>query len=288
MGLKIVVASDLSDGSARAIRRAFRLAARLDGEIRVVHVVDTALPSRLSTHALEVARETLQAQCGPLEAETGISGSIDVVGGDPRLELVARARAFGAELVVVGVHRRRNFELFNFAGSTPGLLFTALRRPMLLVQNEVETDYARVVVGVDFSIFSRPAIRWARRLAPLGELRLVHGYQIPFRPYLGGEEYAEDYAYAERMELDAFLAEEMRWLEERSRAAGIPVEPAAREVREGAPGEVLRAAVADMGADLLAVGTHGRTGLMKAILGSVAADLVKDPPCDVLMVPARD
>jgi universal stress protein E len=285
--MRIVVASDLSAGSARAIERAFQLAGLLGGSLAIVHVVDTALPSRLTEHALSVARETLEGQCAPLAAATGLAAEIDVTGGDPRLELVARARAHGAELVVVGVHRRRGLELFNFAGSTPGLLFAALGRPMLLAQVPVAGPYAAAVVGVDFSIYARPAVRWAHRLAPTATLTIVHGFQVPFRPYLGGEEHAADFAYAERMELDAFLAEEMDWLTRRAVEAGIPPQAIVKKVMEGAPADVLRAAAAETGAGLVAVGTHGRTGLMKAILGSVAAELVKDPPADVLVVPAR-
>jgi universal stress protein E len=286
--MKIVVASDLSAGSSRAMERAFHLARQLQGEVKILHVVDTALPSRLSDHALDFARDTLEQQAAPLSERTGIVPLIEVVGGDPRLELATRARDWGAHMVVVGVHRRRNFELFNFAGSTPGLLFTALRRPMLLAQNEVKGDYGHAVVGVDFSIFSRPAIRWARKLAPSGSLTLLHAYQVPFKPYMGGEEYAAEFAYAERLEFDAFIAEEMEWLTERARAAGVPVEAIEKRVREGAPAQLLRETVVETGADLAVVGTHGRTGLMKAILGSVAADLVKDPPTDLLIVPARD
>ncbi len=286
--MRILVASDLSEASARALERGFELARQAQGALCVVHVVDTALPSRLSEQALAIARETLEAQAAPLAAATGIEAAIEVTGGDPRLELAARARAHGAELVLVGAHRRRGFELFSFDGSTPGLLFTALRRPMLLVQMPVDGPYRSAVVGVDFSVYSRPAIRWAHKLAPTATLSLVHGYQVPFRPYLGGEAYAADIAYAERMELDAFLAEEMDWLARRVAESGVPMQAIAKKVVEGAPAEALRAAVAEAGADLVAVGTHGRTGLMKMLLGSVAAELVKDPPADVLIVPARD
>lgn len=286
--MKILVTSDLSAGSSRAVERAFHLARQLEAELRILHVVDTALPSRLSEHALTFARETLEQQAAPLSERSGVVPAIEVVGGDPRLELAARARDWGAHMVVVGVHRRRTFELSGFARSTAGALLSALRRPMLIAQAEVTGDYGNAVVGVDFSVFSRPAIRWARKLAPHGTLTLVHAYQVPFKPYMGGEEYAAEFAYAERLEFDSFIAEEMEWLTERARAAGIPVEAIVKQVREGAAPEVLRQAVAETGADLAVVGTHGRTGLMKALLGSVAAELVTDPPCDLLIVPARD
>ena len=47
---------------------------------------------------------------------------------------------------------------------------------------------------------------------------------------------------------------------------------------------MLRDVCAESGADLLIVATHGRTGLSRAIWGSVAADILDNPPCDVLAV----
>jgi len=285
--IRIVVASDLSDMASRAVRRGFRLAQELRGTLDILHIVDSALPSRLSAQALAAARDLLEAECTPLAAETGVQPGIEVAGGDPRLELAHRARAKGAGLVVAGMHRRRAVALFTAARSMPGELLARLGLPLLVVQQAADAPYRRVVVGVDFSVFSRPAIRWARRLAPTGTLLFVHGYEVPFKPYLGPEDYGAEFAYAERLELDQFLAEEMETLAERAHAAGVPAAAIEKRVVEGAPAEVLRRTAAEEGADLLVVGTHGRAGLLKAVLGSVAADLVRDPPTDLLVVPAR-
>lgn len=59
-----------------------------------------------------------------------------------------------------------------------------------------------------------------------------------------------------------------------------------RVVREGAPHEVIHKHVADLGTDLLVLGTHGRTGVAHALLGSVAEGFLTDPPCDVVAVKA--
>jgi nucleotide-binding universal stress UspA family protein len=50
--------------------------------------------------------------------------------------------------------------------------------------------------------------------------------------------------------------------------------------------EVIRAEVERLRPDLLIVGTHGRTGVPHAIIGSVAEDLLSAPPCDVMAVKA--
>jgi len=53
--------------------------------------------------------------------------------------------------------------------------------------------------------------------------------------------------------------------------------------RVGSPGEVLAEAALEEHADLLAVGTHGRTGISRFLLGSVAASAVRHATCDVLV-----
>lgn len=56
------------------------------------------------------------------------------------------------------------------------------------------------------------------------------------------------------------------------------------EVRVGVPAEEVDAAAKELGADLICVGTHGRTGLAHLLLGSVAERIVRHAPCPVLVV----
>jgi universal stress protein A len=56
------------------------------------------------------------------------------------------------------------------------------------------------------------------------------------------------------------------------------------EVRLGDAGEEIVAAAADLQADILVLGTHGRTGLKHLLLGSVAESVMRHAPCPVLTV----
>jgi nucleotide-binding universal stress UspA family protein len=56
------------------------------------------------------------------------------------------------------------------------------------------------------------------------------------------------------------------------------------EVRVGTAGEEILAAAKDWNADLVVIGTHGRTGLTHLLLGSVAEEVVRHAPCPVLTV----
>ncbi len=57
-------------------------------------------------------------------------------------------------------------------------------------------------------------------------------------------------------------------------------------LREGAPGAEVCASAREWGADLIVIGTHGRGGLSRLLMGSTAEAVVRHAPCPVLVVPA--
>ena len=63
--------------------------------------------------------------------------------------------------------------------------------------------------------------------------------------------------------------------------------PVVTTARRGVPSDVIATTAREVGADLLVVGTHARTGLTHALLGSVAEQLVRSAPCEVLVARAK-
>jgi nucleotide-binding universal stress UspA family protein len=92
-----------------------------------------------------------------------------------------------------------------------------------------------------------------------------------------------------REDIDKYIAEE------RIRAGGelaaflrkedLKIQDWALRVREGTPREVISANLEEIGSDLLVIGTHGRSGLPRVLLGSVAEEVLKSVDVDVLAVP---
>ncbi|MGH7172393.1 MAG: universal stress protein [Gemmataceae bacterium] len=74
---------------------------------------------------------------------------------------------------------------------------------------------------------------------------------------------------------------------EREKLEGLSVPPEVhveRQVGEGDPAEEIFRAAQDLKADLIVMGTHGRTGLSRLLMGSVAEQVVRKAPCPVLTV----
>jgi universal stress protein A len=138
----------------------------------------------------------------------------------------------------------------------------------------------RILVGVDFSDSSRLALDYAIELAlQLGAaVELLHVYQIPSFAF------PESIVPAPPDTLEAMVAASQGHLDEwaeRARARGLV---ATRELLPGSPHVELVGRAREGGFDLIVVGTHGRTGLRHALLGSVAERVVRRASVPVLTV----
>jgi nucleotide-binding universal stress UspA family protein len=136
----------------------------------------------------------------------------------------------------------------------------------------------RILHATDFSRASTPALKGAISMAKANHARLtvVHVMAPPSLalPGEGYESLESSARAAAQKRLNAVLA--------RARAAGVR---ARGLLLEGVPHELIARAARK--ADLLVIGTHGRSGLAKLFLGSVASRLVALAPCPVLTVRGR-
>jgi nucleotide-binding universal stress UspA family protein len=141
--------------------------------------------------------------------------------------------------------------------------------------------FVRIVVPTDFSPCSKHAWQLAQRLATaLGsELILVHVFvegtlwsESPFNMERVRELFADERGRVCSM-LDAWAAQ--------ARAAGLTVGIA---TRDGIPYHEIVTLAQDRRADLIVIGTHGRGGVNRALLGSVADRVVRLASCPVLTV----
>jgi nucleotide-binding universal stress UspA family protein len=145
-----------------------------------------------------------------------------------------------------------------------------------------------IVVGVDGSPASREALRWAAQEAELRNARLVavHAWSFVPPPPLGDPGMlampAGDLAGQLEAENEAVHAELDAAVDE-SFPGGPPVEIEQRLI-EGGPADVLESEARS--ADLLVVGSHGRSGLKAALLGSVSRHVVDHATCPVVVVKA--
>lgn len=141
------------------------------------------------------------------------------------------------------------------------------------------TNFGNILVPVDFEASSRLALEVAADLAGKYDSRMVvfHAWDMPPYVYVGLPYLAPDVwkgmAQAAQEQLDATLAG-VRGLVERAEA----------KLGHGPPALEILKAIEDSKADLVVMGTHGRQGLNRFVLGSVAERIVRSSPVPVLTV----
>jgi len=143
----------------------------------------------------------------------------------------------------------------------------------------------KVMVASDFSSASRGAFARAVELAKANRATLLVTHAVTFPPPTLGGEYIPPQTW-DRIEAATRAAakKQIGALVAKARRAGVR---AAGLIMAGSPHEVIVRAARSKRVDVLVLGTHGRTGLPRFFLGSVAARVLATAPCPVLTVRGR-
>jgi nucleotide-binding universal stress UspA family protein len=281
---RILMASDLSARSDRALERAVQLARAHRAYLTVLHVVDEELPESIQGRLTDAAEAEIESYLKKLGARQGAEVSVCIMPGRDYRDILKAAEADDCSLIVLGRHRDESADR-PLRGTTMERVIRHGIHPVLVVADRAEAPYRNVMIGVDFSVFSRFAVRAALAVAPNAEVHVVHAFQAPFEGFLQGRELRKEVAAEHADALARMIDEEMESLV-RSRGVAAEADKIQRAVRNGEVTAVLRAEAARIRPDLLVIGTHGRVGIAHAVLGSVAENLLNRPPCDVLAVKA--
>jgi len=140
-----------------------------------------------------------------------------------------------------------------------------------------------ILVPVDFSDCSLAGLAYAVRFAKEFGARIIVLHVTDLGPVMmttgSGEYHLPTYMEAARRRCD----DQMQDFLKRVDFDGVPVDASA--VAGYCPAAIYEAAARE-GADLIIISTHGRTGLRRALIGSVAEGTVRHAACPVLVVPS--
>jgi nucleotide-binding universal stress UspA family protein len=291
----IVVPTDFSELAQAASVRAAGLARLYGSEIHLVHAF--ALPAVLApyemavpTGVLDQVRQALNAKLDDtrkaVEARGVQSVTAQLVDAQqPDAAIADAVRAHRADLVVMGTHGYGGLK-HVFLGSVAERTLRRLDVPILAVKGDAEAaakPIAKILVAVDFSPHSDRAVATAAALATRlqASVDVVHAFDIPYD--------TEDYLSAIDPELEREIETRARahltQAKQRIERDGVKT---AMHFRRGRPHSVIADLASAIGCQLIVMGTHGRTGLAHALLGSVAERTLRAAPCSVLCVRAAE
>ncbi len=288
---RIGVGIDFREKTDEVLRSAARLARGSGAALDLIHVLrpPAAYDRVLVTvrqlpdinKALGEARATLEQLTTSATFMT-ISTAVHAYVGNPEVDLPARAEELGSQLLLVGPSTRHRPGWFG-VGRTAGRAARHSRLPVLVAKRELAEKPRRVVATTDFSEASYPALveaaAWARRwnaelllLHVLEPILQLHGWTAK----VAGE---TDVYTVEPTDLEP----EWKSITERLDLTGVRWR---HEVVKGEPVDAILEAADAAETDLLVVGTHGRSAVAHALIGSSAEAVLEAAVCPVLVVPA--
>jgi nucleotide-binding universal stress UspA family protein len=276
---RFLVATDLSSRAEKAISRAVQLAEEHRGTLAVLHILTGEAGYETRTQIASKIEKDLRRKVEALFPKKESVASVRALPGTPFVEIICQGREEAADLILVGAHGE-NFIKDLLLGTTAEKIVRKGDRSVLVVKQAAQRPYRRVLVAVDFSDNSRHALELALRLAPQAEFHALHVYAGVEGMLRGAGvtdsgilRYQRQVAKEARQQMEVF----MRSIDRRRK-------PIRREVWNGRAGREITTIARRLRADLVAVGTAGRTGIPHILLGSVAEHVMREAACDVLVV----
>jgi nucleotide-binding universal stress UspA family protein len=294
---RILCPVDFSDCSRLALEYAVAMGKWYGASVTAVHVFDSlpivdpvplyGQPIGLKDLDPDVVRGRLTAFVHTVAGDAAVVTEL-LDGTDARSEVLRRADAIGADLIVMGTHGRSGFEHL-LLGSVAEKVVRKASCPVMLVPPHAQAGghplavpFSRILCAVDFAETSRRACEMALELAEEADahLTMLHAIEIPpeLRERMTGHEIDVP---AVRAAAEADALQRLRDL--------IPAEARTyckvhTDVREGRPYRVILEAASESQPELIVMGVHGGGALDRLIFGSNTHAVLRAAPCPVLAV----
>jgi nucleotide-binding universal stress UspA family protein len=295
---RIFAPTDLSQSAEAACLLAARLANRFEAELVVfqaVQAIDVAVDvgpatERTQAQILSDARERLSAWVDsvvPKELRRFITLEVQIAVGEPAPSIALAAKESGADFIVMATQGRSGISHLLMGSVTESVLRSA-PAPVLALRPSQEgrplKEVKRILWATDLSATSQEAWRYVLMLADVfaAEVFLVHVVSPLEFAGIGDMRVPPPSGWMEGR-VAASYKELARWQQE-VELLGLR---ARRKVTVGAPAVSIVMEAQKAPADLIVMGTQGRTGLAHLLLGSVAEAVIRKAPCPVLAVQAR-
>jgi len=295
---RVLFPTDFSDSSYSALPHAQSVARRFNAELLLGHVRFPLLEGSPNEELLQFFDEEkyskyveeklhlVASQVEYTEFRPVVKNNISAASGI--LELVETE---GIDLIVMATHGRTGLGHFVM-GSVAEKVARHSPVPVLTVSSRTDCyrscpDYRRILVGYDFSHFSRSAVADALELARFYEAELDILHVIERKVDSGYYETWREKAREEAPGICAEMEEKLDSLLGRPRKEGIRLEVKIGN-GDGRVADEIMEYTAYREIDLLVVGTHGFTGFEYLLLGSTTERVIRAAPCPVLTLHLRE
>jgi len=281
---RLLVATDFSPRSDRALRRARLLAHKLEAPLTIAHVIDADRPDELIEADKAVASVKLAELSNTLRDVDGLQADWLLKVDDIHAGILSAADEVSAGLIVIGPHRRRMSDVF--VGTTAERVIRRSSRPLLVVVDHPASHHRGTLLALDFDEASRFAARHALAMGLFDhtDVVVVHAFDAP-------AEHLMKRSLEPTVEVQDYVAEEGRSAARKLKelVAELELPPTCRSIVsiKGSPGRTILETALELDTDLIVLGTNQRKGFERMFVGSVTTDVIRDTERDVLIVPVE-
>ena len=278
---RILVATDFSTRSDRALRRAILIARRTGASLTLLHVVDADRPERLVDSDAAQAFAVLDETARTLRSEDDIPADALVAVDDIHSGILQAAEQVGASLIILGPHRTRLRDVF--IGTTVERVIRRSRFPLLVAVQPPSAPHERTLLALDFDEASKSAGRAALAMSIFDhtDVIVMHAFDAPGEGMMRRSmetEGIEDYVASER----EHAVEKLHGL---VRELGLPRSNHRVVAITGTPARSILESARTEDSHLIVLGTNQRKGFERLLIGSVTEDVIRDADRDVLIIP---
>ena len=277
---KILVAVDSSESSRNALHQAFKLANEEKCWITVTSVVPP-YEGEIEILGVKDIKAALRKPCDDALGEVEKIAKTERMlvktvceEGEVYERIVDLADAENCDVIVMGRRGLRRVER-TLIGSVTARVIGHTQRDVLVVPNGTTVGWKTIVLATDGSKYSAAAAERAIAFAKSygGELKVLSVVDVPTEFYAEAPQAVEDLVKKAK----GFVAD----VKKQAEAAGVPAETF---VMEAEAYQAVNNLAQEQKANMIVLGSHGRTGLRRLLMGSVTEAVIGHASCPVLVV----
>ncbi len=283
---RLLLATESSEFSEGAIREAIRLAKRCGSKLTALSVIETNPEFGAQAPAvLEKMEKEVHAHLDSVKARAKQEGvaceTVTYEGEDSYKYIVDEAVKQKSTMIIMGRRGKKGFRRLVM-GSTTAWTIGHAPCSVMVVPRAAKVDITSIVVATDGSKYSADAASEAIGIAKRNNAKLTVLAVVPADIAMITD---IDFTAIDR---EKFADQEMLTAEKNARLVKDAAQKAGVDVQAfvmtGKPADAILEIAKDKSADLVVVGSHGRTGLERLLLGSIAERVIVMSSCAALVV----
>ncbi|MEN8137092.1 MAG: universal stress protein [Bacteroidota bacterium] len=280
---KILLATDFSKSSENVLNNAISLAKIFKSKIILVHVMPEDIQNEKAQLLLDKAAMSELERINDRIKGEGIETFNPVLEyGSHCDKIVKTAEKYDVNGLIIGSGAKSDEDLYKL-GTTADKVIRKCDKPVWVVKHDSPLNIKKLLCPVDFSAESERALNNAIIMAHRLDAELVV-LSVSELEYTGSLSLSydwkdlKDYLTAENNRLfDKFLEKfnftDLKW---------------SKETKTGDPSKEILSAISRHKIDLLIIGTTGKTGLNRLVMGSVTAKVIRNVPCSFITLKSED